>query len=71
MTRDYKLKKQMIHAGLWMKEIEKMEEAKLGGGGGADDIDRLLDSCSEYVLSSLLILFPMRACLIWGFGYLY
>ncbi|KAF6140429.1 hypothetical protein GIB67_030510 [Kingdonia uniflora] len=47
MKKDYRLKKQRIHAGLWMKEIEKMEEAKLGGGGGADDIDRLLDSCSE------------------------
>ncbi|XVF85952.1 hypothetical protein PTKIN_Ptkin17bG0158900 [Pterospermum kingtungense] len=45
MKRDYRLKKQRIHAGLWMKEIEKLEEAKLGGS--ADDIDRLLDSCSE------------------------
>ncbi|KAL5725907.1 hypothetical protein ACHQM5_008992 [Ranunculus cassubicifolius] len=47
MKKDYRLKKQRIHAGLWMKEIEKQEEAKLGGGGGGDDIERLLDSCSE------------------------
>ncbi|GAB2297786.1 hypothetical protein Dimus_031873 [Dionaea muscipula] len=46
---DYRLTKQRIHAGLWMKEIEKLEEAKLGAPGlsGGDDIDRLLDSCSE------------------------
>uniref|UniRef100_A0A6V7QUI2 Mucin-related protein n=1 Tax=Ananas comosus var. bracteatus TaxID=296719 RepID=A0A6V7QUI2_ANACO len=44
---DYRVRKQRIHAGLWMKEIEKMEEAKLGGPGAGDDIDRLLDSCSE------------------------
>ncbi|XP_072991221.1 protein GAMETE CELL DEFECTIVE 1, mitochondrial [Typha latifolia] len=45
---DYRIRKQRIHGGLWMKEIEKMEERKLGGpGGGGDDIDRLLDSCSE------------------------
>lgn len=52
MKKDYRLKKQRVHASLWVKEIEKMEEAKLGddsgsAGGGADDIDRLLDSCSE------------------------
>lgn len=49
MKKDYRLKKQRIHAGLWMKEIEKQQEAKLGdsGLGSADDIDRLLDSCSE------------------------
>ncbi|GMH01706.1 hypothetical protein Nepgr_003545 [Nepenthes gracilis] len=49
MKRDYRLKKQRIHAGLWMKEIEKLEEAKLGGSGlgGGDDIEKLLDSCSE------------------------
>lgn len=49
MKRDYRLKKQRIHAGLWMKEIEKMEEAKLADSitGGGDDIDKLLDSCSE------------------------
>ncbi|GKG58648.1 hypothetical protein Tco_0594418, partial [Tanacetum coccineum] len=34
-----------IHAGLWVKEIEKMEEAKLGGS--ADDLDRFLDTASE------------------------
>uniref|UniRef100_A0A5B7CDZ2 Mucin-related protein n=1 Tax=Davidia involucrata TaxID=16924 RepID=A0A5B7CDZ2_DAVIN len=49
MKKDYRLKKQRIHAGLWMKEIDKQEEAKLGDsiGGGGDDIERLLDSCSE------------------------
>lgn len=49
MKKDYRLKKQRVHASLWVKEIEKLEEAKLGdsGSGGADDIDRLLDSCSE------------------------
>ncbi|KAI4305112.1 hypothetical protein L6164_028498 [Bauhinia variegata] len=49
MKRDYRLKKQRIHAGLWMKEIEKQEEAKLGDSfvGGGDDIERLLDSCSD------------------------
>lgn len=45
---EYRTRKQRVHAALWVKEIEKMEEARLGGGGGgADDIDRLLDSCSE------------------------
>lgn len=51
IKKDYRLKKQRIHAGLWMKEIEKQEEAKLADsssiGGGGDDIERLLDSCSE------------------------
>ncbi|XP_077213373.1 mucin-like protein [Tasmannia lanceolata] len=49
MKKDYRLKKQRIHAGLWMKEIEKEEEARLGisNVGGGDDIERLLDSCSE------------------------
>ncbi|XP_022776893.1 uncharacterized protein LOC111318354 [Durio zibethinus] len=45
MKKDYRLKKQRIHAGLWMKEIDKLEEAKLGDS--TDDIDKLLDSCSE------------------------
>ncbi|XVF03362.1 hypothetical protein REPUB_Repub04eG0254500 [Reevesia pubescens] len=45
IKKDYRLKKQRIHAGLWMKEIDKLEEAKLGDS--ADDIDKLLDSCSE------------------------
>lgn len=52
VKKDYRLKKQRIHAGLWAKEIEKQEEAKLGdsmGGAGGDDIEKLLDSCSEYV----------------------
>ncbi|CAH9064736.1 unnamed protein product [Cuscuta epithymum] len=47
MRKDYRVKKQRIHAGLWVKEIEKMEEAKLGDGGNADDIEKLLDSASE------------------------
>ncbi|CAI0448113.1 unnamed protein product [Linum tenue] len=49
MKKDYRLKKQRIHAGLWVKEIEKLQEAKLAesGAGAADDIDRLLDSYSE------------------------
>ncbi|KAG7979342.1 hypothetical protein I3843_05G126500 [Carya illinoinensis] len=49
MKKDYRLMKQRIHAGLWVKEIEKQEEAKLGDpiAGGGDDIEKLLDSCSE------------------------
>ncbi|KAL5539195.1 hypothetical protein UlMin_045232 [Ulmus minor] len=49
MKKDYRLKKQRIHAGLWMKEIEKQEEAKLGDSivGDGNDIERLLDSCSD------------------------
>jgi hypothetical protein len=51
---EYRTRKQRVHAALWVKEIEKMEEARLGGGaGGADDIDRLLDSCSECVATRL------------------
>ncbi|PNX65351.1 hypothetical protein L195_g054495, partial [Trifolium pratense] len=56
IKKDYRLKKQKLHAGLWTKEIEKLEEAKLGDSGvpsGDDDIQRLLDSCSEYVSISL------------------
>lgn len=56
IKRDYRLTKQKIHAGLWVKEIEKLEEAKLGDfDSGADDIEKLLDSASEYVLSLPLI----------------
>ncbi|CAA0822284.1 mucin-related [Striga hermonthica] len=48
IKRDYRLTKQKIHAGLWVKEIEKMEEAKLGDSVyGDDDIEKLLDSASE------------------------
>ncbi|XP_052186430.1 protein GAMETE CELL DEFECTIVE 1, mitochondrial [Diospyros lotus] len=48
LKKDYRLKKQRVHAGLWVKEIEKLEEAKLRDPiGGANDIERLLDSCSE------------------------
>ena len=47
----------MVHAGLWVKEIEKLKEAKLGDSvvGGGDDIQRLLDSCSEYASISLFL----------------
>lgn len=58
LKKDYRVKKQRIHAGLWIKEIEKQEEAKLVDSnsiGGGDDIERLLDSCSEYVNLSLFI----------------
>lgn len=55
---DYRTRKQRVHAALWVKEIEKMEEARLGGGGGgADDIDRLLDSCSECVAALVTFIF--------------
>ncbi|KAK4402964.1 hypothetical protein Sango_1037100 [Sesamum angolense] len=48
IKRDYRLTKQKIHAGLWVKEIEKLEEAKLGNSiSGSDDIEKLLDSASE------------------------
>ncbi|KAI8527319.1 hypothetical protein RHMOL_Rhmol12G0066600 [Rhododendron molle] len=48
IKRDYRVQKQRIHAGLWVKEIEKQEEDKLGDGfGRGDGIDSLLDSCSE------------------------
>lgn len=49
MKKDYRLRKQKMHAGLWMNEIEKLEEAKLGDSDvpAGDDIQRLLDSCSE------------------------
>ncbi|KAJ6373498.1 hypothetical protein OIU78_029228, partial [Salix suchowensis] len=49
MKKDYRLKKQRIHAGLWTKEIEKQQEAAMNatlGDSSPDDIDRLLDSCS-------------------------
>ncbi|KAJ6874500.1 hypothetical protein NC652_034250 [Populus alba x Populus x berolinensis] len=50
MKKDYRLKKQRIHAGLWTKEIEKQQEEAMNatlGDSSPDDIDRLLDSCSE------------------------
>lgn len=59
IKRDYRLKKQRVHAGLWVKEIEKMEEAKLGDSGAGDDIEKLLDSCSEYASLALSILVPL------------
>nr|GEZ70029.1 mucin-related protein [Tanacetum cinerariifolium] len=45
VNRDYRVMKQRVHARLWVKEIEKMEEAKLGGS--ADDLDRFLDTASD------------------------
>lgn len=61
IKRDYRLKKQTIHAGLWVKEIEKQEEAKLGNFvSGGNDIEKLLDSCSEYVFASLLSVFLLE-----------
>ncbi|XP_047149305.1 protein GAMETE CELL DEFECTIVE 1, mitochondrial-like [Vigna umbellata] len=49
MKKDYRLKKQRLHAGLWLKEIEKLEEAKLADSdiAAGDDIQRLIDSCSD------------------------
>lgn len=46
VKRDYRLKKQRVHASLWMKEIDLLREADLGCGS-SHDIDKLLDSCSE------------------------
>jgi hypothetical protein len=51
---EYRTRKQSVHGALWVKEIEKMAKARLGGGaGGSDDIDRLLDSFSECVATRL------------------
>ncbi|PKI36839.1 uncharacterized protein LOC116211662 [Punica granatum] len=47
MKKDYRLRKQRIHAGLWMKEIDKQEEAKFNDSVAGDDIEKLLDSCSD------------------------
>ncbi|KAH9609528.1 hypothetical protein KSS87_023477 [Heliosperma pusillum] len=47
VKKDYRLKKQRIHASLWSHEIDKLHEAKLGVDGAADDLDKLLDSCSQ------------------------
>ncbi|KAJ0675113.1 hypothetical protein HanLR1_Chr12g0447551 [Helianthus annuus] len=47
VKRDYRVKKQRLHAGLWVKEIEKMEEAKLADSAADDDLDRFLDTASE------------------------
>ncbi|GJY37383.1 hypothetical protein Tco_0422761 [Tanacetum coccineum] len=42
---DYRVMKQRVYAGLWVKEIGKMGEAKLGGS--VDDLDRFLDTACE------------------------
>nr|XP_043626223.1 protein GAMETE CELL DEFECTIVE 1, mitochondrial [Erigeron canadensis] len=47
VKKDYRVQKQRVHAGLWAKEIEKMEEAKLGDSVTGDDLDRFLDTASE------------------------
>ncbi|KAI3783849.1 hypothetical protein L1987_42937 [Smallanthus sonchifolius] len=47
VKRDYRVKKQRVHAGLWVKEIEKMEEAKLADDDDDDDLDKFLDTASE------------------------
>ncbi|KAI3705875.1 hypothetical protein L1987_76124 [Smallanthus sonchifolius] len=47
VKRDYRVKKQSVHAGLWVKEIEKMEEAKLAAADDDHDLDRFLDTASE------------------------
>ncbi|KAG8366328.1 hypothetical protein BUALT_Bualt17G0068400 [Buddleja alternifolia] len=48
IKRDYRVTKQKVHAALWVKEIEKLEEAKLGDSiSGSDDIEKLLDSASD------------------------
>ncbi|KAM7279695.1 hypothetical protein ACFE04_006829 [Oxalis oulophora] len=47
MKNDYRVKKQRMHASLWTKEIEKMDEANLHTNHDNDDIDRLLGTCSE------------------------
>ncbi|KAK1422245.1 hypothetical protein QVD17_25221 [Tagetes erecta] len=43
---DYRVKKQRVHAGLWAKEIEKMEEAKLAGSND-HHLDTFLHTASE------------------------
>lgn len=43
---DYRVKKQRVHAGLWVKEIEKMEEAKLAGSND-HHLDTFLHTASE------------------------
>ncbi|XP_047153246.1 protein GAMETE CELL DEFECTIVE 1, mitochondrial-like [Vigna umbellata] len=55
MKKDYRLKKQRLHVGLWLKEIEKLEEAKLADSdiSVGNDIQRLISSCSEYTSHSL------------------
>ncbi|KAH9317886.1 hypothetical protein KI387_019655, partial [Taxus chinensis] len=47
ISRDYRNTKRRVHASLWLKEIEKQEEAKLGNTAD-DDIDQLLDNCSQF-----------------------
>lgn len=60
MAMDYRLKKQRIHSALWMREIEKVEEARLddslgGIDGQGNDIEKLLDSCSKYAFKLFLV----------------
>ncbi|PWA45247.1 mucin-related protein [Artemisia annua] len=46
VKRDYRAMKQRVHAGLWVYENEKMEEAKLGGSAG--DLDRFFDTAEIF-----------------------
>lgn len=47
ISKNYRTTKRRVHASLWLKEIEKQEEAKMGNPAN-DDIDQLLDSCSQF-----------------------
>lgn len=47
VKKDYRLKKQRIHASLWSQQIDLLHEAKLRDADADDDIDKLLDSCSQ------------------------
>ena len=55
-----------MHARLWVKEIEKLEEAKLRDLviGGGNDI--LLDSCSEYASIYLFLCVCVFVILLFG-----
>lgn len=48
---DYRTTKHRVHAALWLNEIQKHQEesnASLGGNPANDDIDQLLDKCSQF-----------------------
>ncbi|KAL9226232.1 hypothetical protein vseg_002067 [Gypsophila vaccaria] len=44
---EYRVRKQRVHAALWLKEIDKLHESKLGVPNDTHHIDLLLHSCSE------------------------
>ncbi|KAL8188910.1 hypothetical protein R6Q57_029430 [Mikania cordata] len=52
VKKDYRVKKQRLHAGLWVKEIEKMEEAKLADSTD-NELDKFLDTASQIFESDL------------------